>query len=122
MARLEKTEEMIKKVIELRDEKKLIFKDIATELGIKEGYAWNLYQKGIKDYEKVPKEIIEAVTPWAEGMEQITVVVYNPEDKGNELNQLTITTEIKAGLEGELRKMAIVSAIQKNELIEWVEL
>lgn len=122
MARLEKTEEMIKKVTELRDDKNMTFKDIAVELGIKGGYAWNLYQKGIKDSDKVPKEIIDAVTPWAEGMEQVTIVVYNPEDKGNKLNQLTIKIKIKSGLTGELRDIAIGSAIQENNLLQWAEL
>ena len=122
MARLKKTEEMIRKVTELREDKKMIFKDIASELGIKEGYAWGLYQKRIKDSDKVPKEIIDAVTPWAEGMEQVTVVVYNPEDKGNKLNQLTIKIKIKLGLTGELRDIAISSAIQQNDLLKWVEL
>jgi hypothetical protein len=54
-------------------------------------------------------------------MEKVTVAFYNPEDKGDRVNQLTITTEIPVGLTGAKRELSILAAIQKNNLMKWVE-
>jgi hypothetical protein len=54
-------------------------------------------------------------------MEEVTIVFFNPNESGNGLNQLTITTEIESGLTGEKRKVAIVAALQKQQLVEWCE-
>jgi len=76
----------------------------------------------MKKEDKPTKSLVEFVTNEANGVELVTVVCFNPNDSGNFFNQLTITTEIPSGLTGEKRKIGILSAIQKNGLMQWVEM
>jgi hypothetical protein len=113
-----KTVELHKKVVELYDLKETTFDAVGKELGISGKYASELYKK---DYTKIPDKLMETLEDEFNGLEKVTVTFYNPNDKGNGMNQLTITTSIKSGLIGSEREIAIAAAIQKNDLLKWME-
>ena len=75
-----------------------------------------------KTEEVIPKSLMNELDKNFNPMETVTVTYYNPHDKGNYVNQLTITTEIMSGLTEDERRIAINAAIQKNRLLMWKEI
>jgi transcriptional regulator with XRE-family HTH domain len=119
MKRRKKTIEMARRVKHLREAEDMTFAEIGEKLGIAENYANKLYVHVAKS--DIPPTLMEAMDEEFNKMEAVTVTFYNPEDTASIFNQLTITTEIKAGLKGDSRSIAIQAAIQKNELLKWME-
>jgi transcriptional regulator with XRE-family HTH domain len=120
MKRRKKTIEMARRVRHLRETEDMTFAEIGEKLGIAENYANKLYVHVAKS--DTEQTLMKAMDEELNKMETVTVTFYNPEDTASIFNQLTITTTIKSGLKGDARAIAIQAAIQKNELLKWMEI
>jgi transcriptional regulator with XRE-family HTH domain len=115
-----KKDKLSREVKKLYDNGKgLTFVEIGAKLGISDSYANKLYNAAPES--DISEELMDVLEQEFNEFESVTVVFFNPEEDSDGINQLTITTEIKPGLKGDKRSIAIGAAIQKDGLLKWVE-